>query len=341
MNAAGNGTPGVGPRVLDPAAVWYGRHPLSAVLLPLSWLYCGVVGLRRFGYRKGWLSSTRLPIPVIVVGNISVGGTGKTPLVARLIDYLKAHGWTPGVITRGYGGRSAQWPLPVTADSDPSQVGDEPVLLARHVHCMVVAGPDRVQAGRLAIELGGCDILVSDDGLQHYRLRRDLEVVLIDGDRGFGNGRCLPAGPLRELPGRLASVDLVLYKAGLKSPVPAMRLVSGALVNLVDSTRTRTLESFRGERLCAVAGIGNPEPFFAALRQAGLDLEARPYPDHHAYSAEDIRRWPDLPVIMTEKDAVKCAPFACEHHWYLPVEAELDESLLDDLLSKLAGLTNG
>ncbi|EXJ11769.1 Tetraacyldisaccharide 4'-kinase [Imhoffiella purpurea] len=206
---------------------------------------------------------------------------------------------------------------------------------------MVVAGPDRVAAGRLALESEDCDILISDDGLQHYRLQRDLEVVLVDAERGFGNGRCLPSGPLREPTGRLESVDLVIYKAAAEAPEPAMRLVPGELVSLGHPESTRPLSALAGVRVCAVAGIGNPGPFFASLREAGLDPTERPYPDHHDFSAEEVAAWPHLPVIMTEKDAVKCAPYARGDHWYLPVEAELDASLLDDLLSKLAGPTHG
>ncbi len=326
-------------RLADPATLWYGHHPVVALLLPLSWVYCGVVQLRRLGYRVGWLASRRLPVPVVVVGNLSVGGTGKTPLVLRLAQLLRGRGWTPGILTRGYGGRSRSWPRLVRPDSDPDAVGDEPVLLARRSGCTVVAGPDRMQAGLLALRLGGCDILLTDDGLQHYRLARDLEIVLIDGARGLGNGHCLPAGPLREPRSRLSSVDLLLYK-GEGGERPAMRLLPGLLVNLRHPDRTRRLADLRGQAVGAVAGIGDPQPFFALLRGAGLDIDPHPYPDHYRFSPRDLVHWPDGPVIMTEKDAVKCAAFGGEDHWYLPVEAVVDADFETSFLSILVGLTD-
>ena len=319
---------------LNPTDIWYGRrHPLTWLLLPLSWLYGAIVRVRRRAYQKGWLASERLPVPVALVGNLTVGGTGKTPLVLRLVELLRAQGWTPAIITRGYGGRAEHWPQRVTPESDPDRVGDEPVLLARRSGCVVVAGPDRVAAGRLAIELSGCDILVSDDGLQHYRLARDLEIVLIDGTRGFGNGHCLPAGPLREPPARLSSVDLVLHKGGA-GPGHHMQLRPGELVNLRDPTQRRPLSDLSGQRVNAVAGIGHPEPFFRQLEAAGLAVERRPYPDHHRYRAEDAEHWRGLPVVMTEKDAVKCAPFAASDHWMLPVTAILDPDFESHLLRR-------
>ena len=325
---------------MDASSLWYGRNPLSLLLLPLSWIYCALMRWRRFAYRAGWFHSRRLPVPVIVVGNISVGGTGKTPLVLRLSQLLREHGWTPGILTRGYGGKATDWPQEVRSDSDPDLIGDEPLLLARRSGCLVVAGPDRVKAGQLAIARGGCDILLTDDGLQHYRLQRDLELALIDGDRRFGNGRCLPAGPLREPRSRLKSVDLIVCKNGSPAELN-MRLVPGVAVNLRQPGFTRPLADFRGQRVCAVAGIGNPVRFFRLLADAGLDIEARPYPDHHRFTAADAALWPDGPVIMTEKDAVKCASFAGDRHWYLPVDALLDDALTDRFLSKLAGLKHG
>ena len=196
--------------MIDPTPHWYGRSLLSTLLLPLSWLYCAVVRLRRLGLRLGWPRRQRLPVPVIVVGNLTVGGTGKTPLVLYLAELLLARGWTPAIITRGYGGQAESWPQRVGPRSDPRLVGDESVLLAQRSGCTLAAGPQRVATARLALQHGDCDILLSDDGLQHYALQRDLEILLIDGDRGLGNGRCLPAGPLREPRSRLTTVDQVL-----------------------------------------------------------------------------------------------------------------------------------
>lgn len=325
-----------------PESVWYGGHPLSHFLLPLSWLYCALVGLRRLAYGRGWLASRRLPVPVILVGNLTVGGTGKTPLVLWLTGYLRSQGYKPGILTRGYGGRGTEWPRPVGADSDPFEVGDEPVLLARRGGCPVVAGPDRVAAGKMLVAGGECDMIVSDDGLQHYRLQRDLEILVVDAARGFGNGRCLPAGPLREPAARHRQVDLTVCNGDGSCPGgQRMRLVPGRLVNLADSTIERDLGELRGQRVTAVAGIGNPGRFFELLRSQGLHLDERPYPDHHPFSREDAASWPPGPVVMTEKDAVKCEGLRCADFWYLPVEPQFQSGFDRLLLDKLKGIGNG
>lgn len=334
---------GSAARRFDPTPLWYGQrpyHPLGWLLRPVSWLYAALMRGRWLAYRRGWLTRERLPVPVIVVGNLTVGGTGKTPLVLYLVELLRAQGWRPAIITRGYGGRATHWPQLVTPSADPDAVGDEPVLLARRSGVVVVAGSDRVAAGRLALERGGCDILVSDDGLQHYRLARDLEIALIDGVRGLGNGRCLPAGPLRESAERLQRVALVLYKGGDRDG-QRLRLRGDTLVNLRDPAQRRSLAEFSGQRMRAVAGIGHPELFFAQLEAAGLEVERWPYPDHHRYSAADCAAWRGLPVVMTEKDAVKCAAFAEAQHWFLPVTAQLDakiEAQLIEQIERLRGL---
>jgi tetraacyldisaccharide 4'-kinase len=324
---------------MDPSAVWYGRHPLSLFLLPFGWLYCGVVLLRRHLYRSGRLTTWRLPCPVVVVGNLTVGGTGKTPLVLRLAELATERGLRPAIVTRGYGGRSQEWPRTVTADDDPALVGDEPLLIARHGVCPVIAGPDRVADGRLAIVRHGCNLILSDDGLQHYRLERDLEVAVIDGERGLGNGRCLPAGPLREPRGRLASVDLVIRNGGVGEG-DSFSLVPGVAVNLRDPGETRPLNAFRGLRVTAVAGIGNPSRFFGELRAQGILVTERPYPDHHPFSAEDVAAWPEGPVLMTEKDAVKCAKFGAANHWYCPVRARLEPGVVRRLFDRIDSLYN-
>jgi tetraacyldisaccharide 4'-kinase len=345
----------------DPGRLWYGGppHPLSTALLPLAWVYCALAMGRRVAYQRGLLASASLPAPVIVVGNISVGGTGKTPLVLWLVQWLRGLGYRPGIMTRGYGGSARDWPRRVTPDADPGELGDEPVLLARRGNCPVVAGPDRIADGLVLAGELGCDILVSDDGLQHYRLRRDLEIAVLDGRRGLGNGRCLPAGPLREPPGRLTQVDLLVCTnggapsawakppgAGGREPGVgthgyALDLVPGDAVNLADPSRTRRLAEFRGEKLTAVAGIGNPGRFFALLRSLGLAHCERAYPDHHPYTAADAAAWGDDTVLMTEKDAVKCAAFARPTHWYLPVEARPDPAFAVSLEQRLEGLNRG
>jgi tetraacyldisaccharide 4'-kinase len=324
-----------------PESVWYGGHPLSHLLVPLSWFYCAVVRVRRLGYRRAWFRSRRLPIPVILVGNLTVGGTGKTPLVAWLAEFLRRQGYRPGIVSRGYGGTASQWPRLVSADSDPFEVGDEPVLLARRAGCPVAAGPDRVAAGEMLAGAGGCDIIVGDDGLQHYRLRRDLEILVVDASRGLGNGRCLPAGPLREPAARGREVDLTVCNGGPCTDGLFMELVPGRLINLRDPRVTRDLDELRRQRVTAVSGIGNPERFFALLRRHGLHLDERPYPDHHPFDPEDAASWPPGPVIMTEKDAIKCAAFARADHWCLPVEAQLERGFEALLLEKLKGIGNG
>ena len=350
----------IGHRLPDPGRLWYGPpHPLSTALLPLSWAYCALVMGRRLAYQRGWLAAASLPVPVIVVGNISVGGTGKTPLVLWLVQWLRGLGYRPGIMTRGYGGSARDWPRRVLPDSNPQEVGDEPVLLARRGGCPVVAGPDRIADGLILAGELGCDMLVSDDGLQHYRLRRDLEIAVLDGGRGLGNGRCLPAGPLREPPGRLTQVDLVACTnggapsawadaVGDRHRKPrggsvgyALELVPGDAVNLADPARTRRLPEFRGEKLTAVAGIGNPGRFFALLRSLGLVACETAYPDHHPYTAADAAAWGDDTVLMTEKDAVKCASFARPTHWYLPVEARPQPAFVASLEQRLEGLIRG
>jgi tetraacyldisaccharide 4'-kinase len=325
---------------MDPNPIWYGRHPLGRILAPLSWLYCLVVQLRRLGYRKGWLASRRLTVPVVVVGNLTVGGTGKTPVVLKLAELLRTRGWRPGIITRGYRGRGSVAPRRVPPDGEPADFGDEPVLLARRSGCPVVAGPDRVAAGALALSGGEVDILLADDGLQHYRLARDIEIAVVDGARGLGNGRCLPAGPLREPRGRLATVDLVLTNGGDRGSGYRMRLVPGAAVNLRDASVSKQIADFLVRPVFAVAAIGNPERFFAMLRGLGLEVEGRAYPDHYPFAPSDLDAWPPGPVFMTEKDAVKCARFAGEDHWFLPVEAELDAAFVEAFFRKVEAQTH-
>ena len=338
--------------VPDLERLWYGPpHPLSTALLPLSWLYCALARGRRLAYGRGWLRRVEPPAPVIVVGNISVGGTGKTPLVLWLVHWLRGLGYRPGILTRGYGGSARDWPRQVLPGSDPAELGDEPVLLARRGGCPVVAGPDRPADADRLVQALGCDVLVSDDGLQHYGLGRWLEIAVIDGTRGLGNGRCLPAGPLREPPGRLAEVDLILCTLGTAGVAPAgvsgvagahaMYLFPGAAVNLADPGLTRAARGFVGERVTAVAGIGHPGRFFSLLRSLGLDPIERAYPDHHPYSAADVASWGPGTVLMTEKDAVKCLAFARRDHWFLPVEACPDAAFVATLKQRLEGLSHG
>lgn len=324
-------------------SLWYGHHPLSRLLLPLSWLYRAVVSVRRHAYRQCWLPTRRLGVPVIVVGNLTVGGTGKTPLVLWLADFLRRQGFRPGIVTRGYAGaRQGDGPRCVGAASDPFEMGDEAVLLARRSGCPVASGADRASAAQMLIDVDRCDMIVADDGLQHYRLERDIEILVVDAARGFGNGRCLPAGPLREPLRRLREADVTVCNGGPCVPgAMLMRLVPGRLVNLRRSEITCDLDDMRGRQVTGVAGIGNPRRFFALLRRHGIRVHERAYGDHHRFSSKDAATWGAGPVLMTEKDAVKCESFAAATHWYLPVEAELDDGLIEWLTNRLRGLKYG
>ncbi len=321
--------------------VWYGRSPWALPLVPLSWLYHLAIITRRQAYLSGLLPIVRLPVPVIVVGNLTVGGTGKTPLVIGLAGLLREHGYTPGILCRGYRGVASRWPQQVRPDSDPAVVGDEAVLLARRTHCAVAAGPDRVEAGTALLEHRPCDVLICDDGLQHHALARDVEIVVIDGVRRFGNHRLLPAGPLREPLARLQTADLIVANGiGARGEFP-MRIIPGPLVGVADDSARRPLADFAHKDVHAVAGIGNPENFFALLRAQGLRVHKHPFPDHHRYNAGELRFDDDLPVIMTEKDAVKCRRIAGAGQWYLPVTAALPEVFEHRLLALIRRNADG
>lgn len=315
---------------------WYGDRRASLALLPLSVLYRIVSGLRRRWYAAGWLASGRPSCRVVVIGNLTAGGTGKTPLVVYLAERLVAAGRRPGVVSRGYGGRAGSSPMTVDAGSDPLVAGDEPVLIARRTGVPVVVCRDRV-AGAGALAAAGVDIVLCDDGLQHYALRRDVEVAVVDGRRGLGNGRLLPAGPLREPASRLETVDLVVRNGGRPAPGETLMTLSGStVVNLADGRR-RPLAGLAGERWHAVAGIGDPERFFAALEAAGVRIERHPLPDHARLSPERLDFDDERPLLMTEKDAVKCAAFASDRYWYLPVDATFQQADAERLLAVVLG----
>ena len=319
---------------------WQRFTPISFLLLPLSLVFCMLVWLRRILYRLGVLPSKRFSVPVIVIGNITVGGTGKTPLVIWLTDFLRQAGYRPGIVTRGYRGQSPVWPVAVTKDTAAKLVGDEAVLLARRCHCPVMAGPDRI-ASIQALLNQDCNVIVSDDGMQHYRLRRDLEIAVIDGERRFGNGLCLPAGPLREPVSRLNSVAWRVANGRPREGELGMQLAPRHFYNLAQPSQQTPAEQFRAISVHAVAGIGNPERFFESLRALGLRVLAHPFPDHYAFEARDLNFGDDLPVILTEKDAVKCQPFAKPHFWVLAVDAQPDVRLGEKILQRLKEITVG
>jgi len=314
---------------------WYTRSPLLILLIPVALVYRITIALRRGAYRAGVLRSHRLPLPVIVVGNITVGGTGKTPLVAWLASHLREQGFRPGIVARGYRGRARSWPQQVRADSDPVMVGDEAVMLAGQCRCPLAVAPDRVAAARALIEHSNCNIILSDDGLQHYALQRDLEIAVIDGIRRLGSGFLLPAGPLREPERRLREVDMVVVNGLGKAGEYPMRMQPEPAVNLLMPGQRRELQEFRGQSVHAVAGIGNPERFFHTLRQAGMRVVEHAFPDHYLFKRADLDFGDDKPVLMSEKDAVKCRVFAAANDWYVPVRVEMPPVFSDRLRTLL------
>lgn len=317
---------------------WQQHNALSVALLPLSWLFCFAAALRRAAYRAGWFKTHRLSVPIIIVGNITVGGTGKTPLVIRLVEFLRAQGYRPGVVSRGYGG-SAHIPQIVGPESDTCEAGDEAVLMARRCACPVMISKDRVAAARALT--AQCDVIVSDDGLQHYGLGRDVEIAVVDGVRRFGNGLCLPAGPLREPVARLKKVDMVVVNGGGAGPGEfSMHLEPLSLRNLRDETSAPP-DTFKTGVAHAVAAIGHPQRFFDTLRAQGYSIIEHAFPDHHPFAPADLDFADDRPVLMTEKDAVKCKRFAKPNYWYLPVQAKLDSAFDVRLMQLLKGRING
>jgi tetraacyldisaccharide 4'-kinase len=310
------------------STAWQRQHRWVRLLWPLSLVYLAAITLRRFLYRKNIFKVIQVPATVIVVGNITVGGTGKTPFVIWLTQLLKAQGYHPGIVSRGYGGRVRQFPILVTADSAVEIVGDEPLLLAHHSGCPVMVAPNRVQAAQQLIASQQCDIIVSDDGLQHYALARQLEVVLMDDNLGVGSGLLLPAGPLREPVSRLKHVDFC-FKQGRTAD---FQLKPVQFVSVQSPHSKLPLSAFDKQTVHAVAGIGHPSRFFATLKALGATVIEHAYPDHHPFKPSDIA-FKEFPIVMTEKDAVKCRLFATEQCWHLQVETEVKTTIPHQLLA--------
>ena len=310
-------------------AWWFDAAPVPWWARLLAPLYAGVVALRRRLYAGGLLRERKVAVPVLVIGNLAAGGAGKTPLALAVVAHLRDAGWRPGVASRGYGRGDPHVPRWVSAETPPEAGGDEPVLVARRLAVPVLVDRDRHAAARALAE-AGCDIVVCDDGLQHYRLARDLEIEVVDGARRYGNGRMLPAGPLREPAARGQRCDLRVVNLG-HAPAQDGSTGFGEWPMQLQATRAlpmaggraRPLASFAGMRVHAVAGIGNPQRFFDMLRALGMGVVPHPFPDHHRFSAADLAFGNDLPVLMTEKDAVKCTGFADARCFMIPVEAEL------------------
>ncbi len=329
---------------------WYDDAPVPLAARLVAPLYGAVSRLRRRLYQRGWLRRRQVPVPVIVVGNITAGGTGKTPLTIELVTRLREAGWKPGVASRGYGrdeAGSARW---VTPDMDAALGGDEPVLIAWKTGAPVRVDRDRVAAAKALLD-AGCDVVVCDDGLQHYRLARDIEIEVVDAVRRYGNGRMMPAGPLRESVARARDCDFRVVNLGQGSDSDGESTASGfgewAMRLRIDTAhplgggRDTPLQAFAGQRVHAVAGIANPERFFQMLRARGIGVVPHAFADHHRYQPADLSFGSELPVLMTEKDAVKCQRFANRWHYAVPLQAELPAAFWVALLDRLGKLARG
>lgn len=328
--------------------MWYRETAGPSLLAPLGWLYGLIVYLRRIAYSAGLLRPESAGKPVIVVGNLTVGGTGKTPLVAWIAQRLSATGLRVGIVSRGHG-RTTRSAQAVHAESDWRDVGDEPLLLRQLTGCDIVVARDRVAGARELVRLGA-DVVIADDGLQHLRLARDCEIVVVDGTRGFGNGRLLPAGPLREPVSRLKSVNAVVLNGaaehssaaaiettGQRIPCLHLSLMGAEAVRLDGLAGPVPVRQFSGKRIHAVAGIGNPMRFFRDLRALGMEVIEHPFADHHPFTAADLTFGDRLPVLMTQKDAVKCRRIADDRLWYVPVVARFSDPEAEELMRVVVG----
>ena len=322
---------------------WNSYGLWHVLLIPLSWLFSAITFCRKYFYDIGLLQKQRLNVPVIVVGNITVGGTGKTPMVIWLAGQLQGAGFKPGIISRGYGGTSKS-ATAVFANSQPQQVGDEPVLIAKRTNCPMYVGADRVAAGQALLKANPqCDIIISDDGLQHYALQRNVEIVMLSSNRQFGNQLLLPAGPLREKISRLKVADAIINSGtGAESrspfeddlpPVFNMKVQGTSFESLNGAKAAQPVSYFADKNLVAIAGIGSPERFFNQLSNLGLQFEQHAYADHHAFTAQDLAKFSGKTILMTEKDAVKCSVLTISDAWYLPIIAIVDSSSQGSLLT--------
>jgi tetraacyldisaccharide 4'-kinase len=313
---------------------WYKKNIISYILLPFSFIYRAIIRLRKSYYQ--FFPTKKLPVPIIIVGNITVGGTGKTPLVIYLAEFLKSKGYSPGIVSRGYGGKSKNYPLAVTSESKVEETGDEAFLLRQRTKCPVVIAPKRIAAVNALLLKENCNVIISDDGLQHYALPRDIEIAVIDAELGFGNKFCLPAGPLREPLKRLRKIDFIIKNCntGLSESEYNMALEPVIFYNIKNPKITKKINEFKNQTVHAFAGIGNPKRFFQTLRQLGLNVIEHSFPDHYTFRSNDFSLRNEI-IIMTEKDAVKCDAIATENCWCLKIEAKLSDKFNDTLLNKL------
>jgi tetraacyldisaccharide 4'-kinase len=327
---------------------WYKQAPWLVVLRPLAWIFQSLGYCRRKIQQRAARPQSH-SVPVIVVGNITVGGTGKTPVLMALAEYFKQQGIKPGIISRGYGGSSGNYPLPVTTTTAVEDCGDEALLMAQKTNCPVVVDPNRESALRYLLDNEDVEVILSDDGLQHYRLHRDIEIAVVDGLRLFGNRQCLPAGPLREPVARLRTVDYVVINGDAAAELDelnatsTMHLLPRFLINLSNGEKKPFAGApfNMGSKIQAVSAIGNPQRFYQSLDKLPYQLEKISFPDHHLFRASDFEdRGIDMqqPVVMTEKDAVKCKQFATPNFWYLAVDVQLPQDFLDSLWTRLSSL---
>ncbi len=318
--------------------LWSGRSPFYRLLLPFSLMYGLISNIIRLSYQWGWRKAWRAPVPIIVVGNLTAGGNGKTPVVIWLVETLQHAGLRVGVVSRGYGGKAAHYPLVLDANTTCMAAGDEPVLIYQRTHAAVAVSPVRSEAVKALLAIGEIDIIVTDDGLQHYALARDIEIVVVDGVRRFGNGWWLPAGPMRERASRLKQVDAVIINGGdTQQDEIAMQLRAGNAINM-KSGQTCPVSRFR--QVVAMAGIGHPPRFFQTLRQQGIiPVKEVAFADHQEYREADLLALVTDPqvLMMTEKDAVKCQRFAHDNWWYLPVDAHMS-SQANALIARIIAL---
>lgn len=314
---------------------------VAYLLWPFSLLYRALIFFRRKLYQFNIKKSNRFSVPIVVIGNITVGGTGKTPLVIAIAQFLKKKGWRPGIVSRGYAGKADHYPLQVHANSNPREVGDEPLLMVRHTDCPTIVDPNRSRGVKTLLGKTNCNIVLSDDGLQHLALGRDIEIAVIDGQRRFGNGFCLPAGPLREPISRLKTVDFIVTKGKAANPNEfEMLLIPDHFYQLIQPENKKNSDYFYRKKLHAVAGIGNPDQFFCSLRLLGLTFTEHPFPDHHFFKPRDFNYGNDAVILMTEKDAVKCAGLVDARLWCLKAKAKLDDDFFNALLNRISILNN-
>ena len=321
--------------------VWHSKNIFSLLLFPLSLIYISIIYLRRTLYQLGLISITKINVPTIVIGNIVAGGTGKTPLVIWLAKYFKDKGFLPGIVSRGYGGTYLSNIELVKPTSNPLLVGDEPVIIARNTNCPVVVAKKRAKGAKELVEKYNCNIILCDDGMQHYSLARDIEIAVIDGQRRFGNNYCFPAGPLREPKSRIFKADLIVSKYNARTCEHKMDYTYHQLVSLNELSKTIPILDLHGMTVHAIAGINNPDHFFSYLRSHKLELIVHKFPDHYSYTEDDVKFDDNFPVVMTEKDAVKCLNYSSDKHWYIPISAELSKSFVCDLDKLMGKIING